>query len=325
MTRHSVLNLTALLLMFASVLALPSCLKDPDDINNNPVVPSAGRARLEITDAPIDDPNVKGVFVTVVDVKIDGESWEGFDGKTTFDLLAYQNGQTKLLGEGELKADTYSEIVLVLDTEEDSGGNSPGCYVKDAQGNKQKLGAGSEFILRAKGSFETLNDETTEAVIDVDLRKSIVYETDSDSTFQFVTDPELQSALRLMDKDKTGSISGDCTDGVSGSDKVIVFVYEKGDFDVNERYPQGASQIQFKNAVSSAVVGDDGTFSLPYLESGTYELHFISYQEDNNGKLKAKGELVLNLIGSTLNLLSLNVSERDDVNVDVSVSGILFF
>lgn len=322
MSRHSIINFKTILLLFVSVLSFSACLKDPDITPPNP---SAARARVEITDAPIDDPNVKGVFVTVVDIKIDGKSWAGFDGKTTFDLLTYQKGQTNLLGEGELEVGSYSEIVLVLNTDTDANGDSPGCYIKDAQGTKRKLEGGSQMLFKAKGGFDTKSSETTEAVIDLDLRKSIVYKSGTTTEFQFVTDPELQAAVRLVDKAKTGNILGDCTDGVSGSKKVIVYVYKKGDFNTTERFPQGTSQVQFKNAVTSSVMAADGTFNLSFLESGTYEVHLISYQEGSQGNLEAKGELQVNLLNSTLNVLALNVSAKQNINMDMVVTGILFF
>lgn len=322
MLRNSILSVKSLLLFFTATMAMSSCLKDPV---TPPPPAGAARARVEITDAPIDDPNVKAVFVTVVDVKVDGISWSGFTGKTTFDLLAYQKGQTKLLGEGELDAGAHSEIVLVLDTETDANGNSPGCYVKDAQDTKRKLEGGSQLAIKATGSFNAKANETTEAVIDMDLRKCIIYKSGSDTSFQFVTDPELAASVRLVDKANTGTILGDCTDGLSGSQKIVVYAYKKGAYNQNEKFPQGASQIQFKNAVTSVVVATDGAFNLSFLESGMYELHFISYQEDGQGKLQAKGELQLNILNSTLNLLQLSLSARATINMDVVVTGILFF
>ena len=321
---HQSLNKIKAGLLFCTVaLAMTACIKDPI---TPPIDNTAARARIEITDAPIDDPNVSAVFITVVDVKIDGKSWPGFDGKTTFDLLAYQKGQTKLLGEGELDAKSYSEIVLVLDTETDANGDSPGCYVKNAQNVKLKLEGGSQMQIKGKGSFTSRTTETVEAVIDMDLRKSIVYKSGSTTEFKFATDPELQTAVRVVDKSQTGTISGDCTDGVSGSDKVIVYAYEKGNYDVNmEKFPQGASQIQFKNAVTSSVVAADGMFNLSFLENGNYELHFISYKADGNGMLQSKGELQLNVINSSLNLLSLNLAAKASVNMDIVVTGIVFF
>jgi len=311
-----------MLLLVAVTFVVSSCLKDPDITPSD----SAARARLEMTDAPTDDPNVKGVFITVVDVLVDGKSWAGFDGKTTFDLLAFQKGQTKLLGEGELKAGTYKEVVLVLNTETDANGISPGCYVLDAQGVKRKLEGGSQLAVKAQGSFATKANETTEAIVDMDLRKSIVYKSASTTDFQFVTDPELKAAVRLLDKASTGSITGDCTDGVSGSEKIIVYAYTKGSYNVTEKFPQGASDVQFKNAVTSSVVASDGDFNLSFLESGAYELHFISYKAGSDGSLQANGELQLNILSSTtLNLLGLNVTAKGNINMDLAVTGILFF
>lgn len=307
----------------AGMFTFTACLKDPV---TPPDEPEAARARIEITDAPIDDANVQSVFVTVVEIRVDGKSWDGFDGKTTFDLLAYQNGQTKLLGEGELKAGTYSEIELVLDAETDANGDSPGCYVKDAQGNKKPLSTNDEVEVKIKGTLATKSGETAEAVIDFDLRKAIVYQFGSNTEFQFVTEPELQSAVRLMDKTQTGQINGDCTDGVSGSDKIVVYAYKKDTYDAaTEKFPQGTSQIAFKNAVTSSVVSSNGNFNLAFLDSGSYELHFISYKADANGKLQAKGELQLSLLDSTLNLLGLTLNATERIDLDMMVTGILFF
>jgi len=319
MISRSLISLQALLLFSIFAISMSSCLKELDPL------PEPAYARLEITDAPIDDPNVSGVFITVKDVKVNGVSWKGFEGKTTFDLLAYQNGETRLLGEGNIDAGTYSEIVLVLDTETDALGNSPGCYVKDQQGTKRKLEGSGELTLKAKGSLVTKAADTTVAVIDMDLRKSIVYRSGSTTEFEFVTNAELQTAVRLLDKANVGKIAGNCSDGVSASDKIIAYAYLKGTYNENEKFPQGTSQVQFKNAVTSAVVADNGDYSLSFLESGMYEVYFISYQEGAGSKLLVKGELQVNLLDATLNLLQLNVTAKTTINLDVVVTGILFF
>ena len=51
------------------------------------VTTGEGRFALEITDAPVDDPSIQGVFVTVADVKIGGASVEGFS-RTTVEISA---------------------------------------------------------------------------------------------------------------------------------------------------------------------------------------------------------------------------------------------
>ena len=322
---HRLISVKLLLPLFSVAVLFSACLKDPDFGDTNPDSDNA-RARIEITDAPVDNPNVKGVFVTVADIKIDGESWKGFDGKMTVDLLALQSGQTELLGEGDLKAGTHSQIVLVLDTEEDEDGDSPGCYVLDALGNKRELSTDNEMSLQVRGNFTTTADQTTTAVIDVDLRKAIIHRTGSTTQYQFVTTSELKDAVRIVDKSTTGTIEGNLTDGVSASDKVIVYAYHKGDFDTDERLPQGTSQVTFQNAVSSAVVQEDGSFTLPYLESGNYEIRFVSYGEDDEGILQARGELQMTVLGTTaINLLGINVKEKETVDVDIKVASLVFF
>ena len=316
------IKLKSIVFLGILTMAISSCLKDP--VNPDPVDKPA-RAQIEITDAPIDEPNIEGVFVTVADIKIDGVSWTGFKGKTTFDLLAYQKGQTKLLGDGDLAADTYHEIILILDTDTDAHGSSPGCYVLDNKGNKSKLEGGNNMTLKATGVFSTETNKTTNVVVDVDLRKSIVNKPGSATEFQFVTFPELYTSVRMMDKAATGNILGDCIDGVSNSKKIIVYAYKVGEYTTNEKFPQGTSQVYFKNAVCSSAVGEDGSYNLAFLQNGNYELHFISYQEDAQGKLVAKGELQLTLLDSVLNLLNLQVVAGQELRVNMTVSGIVFF
>jgi hypothetical protein len=325
MSYKSFIRTKPLLLLMAIAAAFTSCLKEPD-FTNNPTNPDTSHAKIEITDGPIDNPNVRGVYITVVDIKINGESWKGFSGKSTFDLLALQHGETKLLGDGELEAGTFDNIELVLDTETDADGGSPGSYIKDAQGVKRALGGANEMTIKVKGVMSTTVGQTTESVIDFDLRRAIVYESGSNTDFEFVTETELENAVRLVEKNTTGNITGHVTDGVSNSDKVIVYAYDKGDFEIDEKFPQGPSQIMFKNAITSAVVNADGDFNLAFLESGNYELHFISYQEDDANQLRAHGELQMNVLGSvTVDLLGIKVNASDTVDVDLKVTGLQFF
>lgn len=325
MSYQSLIRTNPLLLLMAIAVAFTSCLKEPD-FNNNPPDTDMGRAKIEITDGPIDNPNVSGVYVTVADIKINGESWAGFKGKATFDLMALQHGETKLLGDGQLEVGTYDNIELVLHTDTDADGDSPGCYIKDAQGVKHALAGANEMTIKVKGVMATATGQTTESVIDFDLRRAIVFESGSTTDFEFVTETELENAVRLVEKNTTGNITGNITDGVSGSDKIIVYAYDKGDFGIDEKFPQGPSQIMFKNAVTSAVVNADGDFNLAFLESGNYELHFISYQENDEEQLMAHGELQLNILGSvTIDLLGIKVDASDTVDVDLKVTGLQFF
>lgn len=297
-----------------------NCTKD-----ENPA--GTGKVRFEITDAPTDDPNVEGVFVTVANVKVDGENIDGFMGVQTIDLMAYQNGQVKVIGEeNSLAAGTYNDVRLVLDVEKDASGAAPGCYVLLKDGTKQALtlagGAASE--IKAGGTLDVAAEQTSAAVLDFDLRKSIVYGSGV-GAYKFVTDSELSNAVQLKMKSGTGTISGHLTDAFSGQagDKIVVYAYKKGTYSADEALSQGTSGVTFKNAVCSAAADGEGNFTMAFVEKGEYELHFVGYEDTNNdGKLEAKGFLLLDLLGS-IDPTGVHVDASATVRLDLSIIGLL--
>ena len=316
------LSLLLLLVSFAFV----QCTKDENPDTNNP--DAEGTLQVEITDAPIDDANVSGAFVTVAAVKIDGEDFAGFTGKQTIDLMAYQNGNVKGLGLGKLKAGTYSKISLVLDHATDASGSSPGCYVATTDGKKHDLSAGSnanQEIALTQGDMTIEEDMTSTVLIDFDLRKTITSDDGgSGSDYKFVTTAELETGLRKVEKEMTGTVDGKCDNASSFSEKVVVYAYQKGTYDKDvEASGQGSSQIQFKNAVSSAEVQADGSYSLNFLEEGDYEIIFVGYKDaDNDGRFEVAGNLTLDITGS-LNLNSISVGAQSTTTINVLATGIL--
>ena len=290
-----------------------------------------GTAQIEITDGPVDDANVMGTFVTVTAVKVDGKEISGFS-KQTIDLMAYQHGDTKLLGTTELEAGTYNDLTLVLDYSMDASGNSPGCYVLTTDNMKHSLQATSSTTGEVKannGSFKVTEGNTTNVVLDFDLRKAIRYEgaPQDDDQYDFVTDGELRSSLRVVAKAESGKVAGNCEDnfGFAG-DKIVVYAYKKGSFNKNtEISGQGESNVQFKGAVTSAVADNQGNYTLAFLEAGDYELHFFGYEDgDSDGKMEMKGELELSLLGNLgIDLNNVSVSANASVNVSVKVLGLL--
>ncbi len=313
-------------LLLATIILFTNCTKDDDGTN------VTGQAQFEVTDGPIDDASVKGAFVTVTAVKVDGKTISNFSGKQTIDLMAYQNGDTKALGLAELESGTYSDVSLVLDYETDASGNSPGCYVLTTDNVKHSLkssaNTSNEFKINS-GSFEVKEGSTTNVVMDFDLRKSIRYQEapQNDDKYDFVTDSELRSSLRLVTKANSGKVSGNCSDnlGLAG-EKIVVYAYKKGSFNKSQEIQgQGASNVTFKNAVTSANVNGQGNYTLAFLEEGDYELHFFGYEDkDNDGKMELKGELELNLAGNLgIDLNSVSVQSNSTVSVSVIVTGLL--
>lgn len=298
----------------------------------NPTTKS-GQATFEMTDAPIDDASVEGVFVTVTAIKVDGKMYDGFSGKQTINLLNYQEGNTKMLGTGELDAQTYSEITLVLDYETDAAGNAPGCYVATIDGMKHDLAAQGqatgEIIIQK--SYEVKENAESKFVLDFDVRKAIAYENNASTMtdFTFVTQAELNSAIRFINKEETGEVKGEVQENVLvNAEKIIVFAYKKGTYNEDtEVQGQGESSVTFKNAVTSAVVKENGEYKLAFLEEGDYELHFIAFEDqDNDGQMEAKGELTLNLLTSLgLNLNSITVNANATVSLNVMITGLINF
>jgi hypothetical protein len=254
------------------------------DDSNEPA--GNGDVQFEITDAPVDDANVKGVFVTVTDIKVDGKSVSGFT-KQTIDLTAYQDGNTKILGSQKMSAKSYSNITLVLDLKQDENGNEPGCYVLSQDNSKYRLKTTAEGTtdILLKQWWNVRSDATTKVVMDFDLRKSLRYAEDPLLRYSFVSDANLRTAVRVVTKETSGTIKGSYDESSSvDADRIVVYAYKKGTFNATtETHAEGEDQIMFKNAVASARVKETLTgevFTLAYLPEGEYELHFAAYKQD---------------------------------------------
>ncbi|MCK0160118.1 MULTISPECIES: DUF4382 domain-containing protein [Flavobacteriaceae] len=304
-------------IIFGTMLLIVSC---SDNNENDNVEKESYQTTLKMTDAPIDNANVEAVFITVSDVKVDGNSIEGFS-KTTFDLSALVNGQTKTLGNLDMEAGTYSNLELVLDYDSDMDGNAPGCYVEMADGTKDKIASTSQSI-NITDSFEVFATNTNEIIIDFDLRKTIKEEQGTlESDFDFVTLSELSAGIRTVNKEATGEISGTVNDSQDTSDKIVVYAYEKGTYNAEvETQGQGESSIRFANAVTSAEVGGiNNSYSLNFLAEGEYELIFASYTQDGtefyfNSQLEVEST-------TGLDLGAINITSALQLSANVTVTG----
>lgn len=300
-----------------AMFAFVSCSKNNDGDN---MEAESYDTTFKITDAPIDNANVEAVFVTISDVKVDGTSLEGFS-KTTIDLAALVNGQTETLGNLNLKAGSYSNIELELDYTTDATGNTPGCYVKTVDGEKDQLEASASKI-NVNETFEVFASATNEIIIDFDLRKTIKEEQGSlSSNFEFVSMSELSAGIRAINEESTGVISGTVNDTGNSSDKILVYAYKKGTFDAEvETQGQGESNISFANAVTSSEVGGlNNSYNLNFLAEGEYELVFVSYSEQGDG---FSFNALLEAESTTgLNLGAISVTSAFQLNANVTITG----
>lgn len=303
-------NLFTATILVLAITFLASCSNDDGATYGD----EKSQTNFYITDAPSDNTNVKGVIVTVADVKVNGVSIEGFT-KTTLDLMQYQNGVTKLLGNLELNTGTYSNITLVLDNQTNASGNAPGSYVLMTNGTIKAIQSSSNSI-NISDSFEVLSSSKNDIILDFDVRKSIVESGSSD--FKFVSASELSNSVRVVNEASAGEIKGTATDTQNTSERIIVYAYAKGTFNSNTETSAQGSGVMFANAVNSSSVNNiTGSYELNFLAKGDYELHFVSYADENNdGKLEFNGILdAESVTGVNLNDISIGSS----VNINIAV------
>lgn len=314
--------LIPVMLMLSSIFFI-QCAKDDD---TTPSDGAKGQLTMSITDAPSDDANVKGTFVTISEVKIDGKTVEGFT-KQTIEISAYQNGNAKLLYDGEVEAKAHSSVTLVMDYESDASGNSPGCYVLTNDNQKHRLAATSETKgeISLSKAFVVEENSNTELVIDFDLRKSIVHDTnDQDQTdYRFVTKAELNNSIRIMKKESCGDVKGKITASAFLNEDVYVFIYKKGQYNASvETMGQGSSHVFFAKAVTSAEVEQDGDYHLAFIEEGDYEVYIAKYEKDAANKSVFKGMVNATSAIPGLLLNNIQVSAQSQIQLNINVTGI---
>lgn len=310
-------GMAAVALLLLSVIFV-SCKKE--DTNGNGTGTAA--TTFKVTDAPFDDASVMGAFVTIADIKLDGQSVQGFT-KTTIDIAAFQNGATKTIGTFNLAGKTYNSVTFVLDFDTDASGNAPGSYVLTAGNIKHKLTTTSNVITVTK-NFALASNSNNTIVADFDLRKMIVYQAGNPADrFDFATTAELQSDIRIVVENQTGVIAGTLTNNITGAGKVVAYVYKKGTFNRSvELQGQGSSNVQFKNAVSSSLVAANGTYQLHFLEAGAYEVYFSSYKDlIVPGQFTLQGTLSVNAANS-VDFMNLNVTSNSTLTASGTVTAV---
>lgn len=291
------------------------------DINDSNA--AQGNLSLSITDAPIDQTEISGAFVTITEIKIDGKTYNGFTGPKTINILALQNGNTLNLGQSGVAAGSYSTLTLVLDAQKDETGNAPGCFLTKTNGTKEQLeisGNGKTEIDLKPKNFTVNESGTTEIVMDFDLRKSI---KSKNNDYAFVTLGELKSAVRAENKALTGNIAGKIENYSAVKSEMIVYVYKKGQFNSNsEINGQGSSDIKFAKAITSAKVDANGNFTLSFLPEGTYEIH--CEKPDKSANLGLGINTLLDISSAVdLKAVGVNAGAQTSLTLNVKLSGIL--
>src|SRR6056297_617525 len=311
------LNPFFLLIFGLFAFSLSSCSDENNNENNNMDL-LKGDLRLEITDAPIDDRRIEATFITISEIRLDGDPIEGYQ-TSTFDVYALQNGLLDVLVEAEVESGSYQVLELDLNYDTDAEGNSPGCYVLDSDGTTHMLGMGEE-TLTLSTNLDIKPETTSNFIIDFDLRKCIE-RSNGASDYQFTGTGELEAGVRVVNRSNIGAIFGNCEDNFSSSDQIVVYAYTEGSYNRSNEVQQQNGRA-FANAENSTKVESDGNYQIFFLEEGSYELVFASYEENAEGIMELKGTLELDIL-SPLNDNIVTVNPPFSVRLDVLVTGII--
>ena len=239
---------------------------------------NTGSVTLNITDAPVDASNIKNVYITITGIgyhEEKPEEWTNIDFKSSkkFDLLSLTNGTTAMLGEFTLPAGKITQLRFYLDAKEtgESTPSNPGCYIVLTDDSEYDLfvPSGGSSGYKAVGSFDVpVNGEVT-LTADFDIRKSLKL---TGSTYN------LQPTIRLIADNEAGEITGIVT--YAGDYSLVVFAYENGEYSSSEAIADSNGDDFINAATSGAVDPIDGSYLLPFLAAGTYDLILAEVDAD---------------------------------------------
>lgn len=258
-----------------------------------------GTVRLSLTDAPIADARgVEGVFITISGIEYNlHDTWiedTGFEGPLEFNLLDLTGGTVAPLTHTVINSGEVTQIRFMLDAQEDGASPSatPGSYIViDSRGEADGIideyddtyelfvPSGSQTGYKATGSFTIPSNGEVEITADFDVRKSVVKRGSKDEYI-------LKPTIRLIVNNQAGTIAGNFAASASPFTAFTIFAYEDGEYTESEA-PSGTEDpetfIPFENAVTSAAVDTiNGTYILPFLAAGTYDLIIVGVGDDGS-------------------------------------------
>ncbi|NVJ47064.1 MAG: DUF4382 domain-containing protein [Cytophagia bacterium] len=293
-------------LVVTTGLVFTSCDDNGDEMSGT------GTVSVEATDAAVDAENISGVYLAIDEVQViaNGTMKNSitFDEPETFNLMAYQNGQTKFLGEAEVDAGAYDEVRLILNSTSQA-------WVEFTDNTTQEIDvpSGSTSGYKIFGDFEVLANGMSEVVLDVDLRKALVQQGNGDYN--------LRPTARLISKTTSGTIQGaiDMSD-YQDADKVVVYAYLEGTFNESEMSEPAEGSSRFEGSINSAVAAATGNFTLAFMPEGDYELIVAEYNEEtlsNETKFETASTVEVEIDGESMTTFSVEASTTLSLLIDI--------
>ena len=280
-----------LMLLLAMITLLAVGCTTSNENGDSSTVEDVGTLVLKLTDAPVDEESIAGVYIAINKIEVnkstaDDANWttvKEYDEPLEYNLLELTGGNFALLGEFELTAGQYNQIRFILDIQEQGQQppTTPGSYVKFTDDSTEPLfvPSGGQTGYKAVGAFEVPVNGEVGVTVDFDVRKALQI-TGQGNNQRYILKP----TLRLVVDSQTGNISGTITLVTTYAD-VVVFAYKDGEWNTSEADAPAEGEARFPNAVTSANMGDGGSYVLAYLTYGTYDLVIAGYDGETFGEV----------------------------------------
>ncbi len=290
-------------LTISTLSLLTSCNDDTD-------TGEKGNANVEVTDAAVDAENISGVYLAVSEIQASAngsvKTIATFNTPKTFNVMAYQEGSTYALGSGELEVGNYDEISFIL-----AEGESYIEYTDQTTAELQ-IPNGTSSGYKVDGDFQISANNQTNLVVDIDLRKALV--KSSETAFK------LRSTARLVLNESSSTINGEVSNYTHSSDsKVAVYAYLEGTYEASESSEPAEGKSRFENSINSAVVNEDGSFTLAFMEQGNYEIVVADYKRsttnENQFEFRSTVDSDVKLGTNILNLVSVESNTNVSINL----------
>jgi hypothetical protein len=263
-----------------------------------------GTLKISITDAPIDDDQVKAVNLTITNIEgLQNGTWKAFrnfEQPVGVNLLAYTGGKSVLLIDQFATPGEFSSIKLTLNMANRNSSLivSPQSNVVFKNGTSTSIympeGKAPEVILEKSIGIHSRG--ITDITLDFDLRKSILI----NDAGEYILDP----VVRFVETNKAGHIKATALSSTI-PDRVVAYAYRAGTFSNNEA-DDSSRERAFPQSITSTAVKVKN-FALGFLEDGNYDLIFAKHKED--GK-------VLEVIGRHNNI-KVVAGEQTTIEVDL--------
>ncbi|MEA1886843.1 MAG: DUF4382 domain-containing protein [Bacteroidota bacterium] len=292
---------TLILLTFVAAFIFTGCEKDGN----------TGTLHLSITDAPVDNFDVVGVWLTISEIQyhMNDNEWmtfEEFEGPQEFNILELTNGESELLGSFEMEAGTYTQLRFILEAPDFGGPNptNPGCYIEFTDESTEPLfvPSGHQSGWKAVGQFKVPSNGDVSVTADFDARKSVLHMTGAGRYI-------LKPTIRLIVDNQSGQIAGGVSNIPEGKD-IVIYAYEDGTYTESEAdEPADEETPRFPNAITSSMVCDSDSYHLSYLAPGTYDLVVTS-------SVDGEFEEVLGIVEDVV------VESRKTTNMPIDISAL---